>query len=107
MDTTIRVDGGVATLINVFTVEPESREALIGLLRESTEASMSKKPGWISTSFLVSKDGRRVVIYSQWARAEDIEAMRKDPAMGPYLQKIAAIAKFEAMTCDVSYVHHA
>jgi quinol monooxygenase YgiN len=107
MYTTIRADDGVATLINIFTVEPENRDALIGLLKESTETSMAKKPGWISTNFLASRDGRRVVIYSQWRRPEDIDAMRQDPNMGPYLKKIAAIAKFEAMTCDVTYVHHA
>ena len=107
MDTTIRVDAGVATLVNIFTVERENRDALIGLLKESTEASMAKKPGWISTNFLTSHDGRRVMIYSQWRSAADIDAMRKDPNMGPYLKRIAEIAKFEAMTCDVAYVHHA
>jgi len=106
MDTTIRVDSAVTTLINIFTVEPENRPKLVELLKSSTENTMSKLPGWISTSFLDSKDGRRVLIYSQWRSAKDIEAMRQNPEMGPYLQKIAALAKFEAFTADVTYVRH-
>src|ERR1041384_1157562 len=106
MDTTIRVDSGTATLLNIFTVEPDNREKLIELLEASTENMMKKLPGWVSTNFLTSKDGRRVVIYSQWKSAKDIDAMRQNPEMGPYLQRIAALAKFEAMVCDVSSVHH-
>ena len=106
METTIRVDDGFATLINIFTVEPENREKLVGLLKDSTETMMSKMAGWVSTNFLESKDGRRVIIYSQWRSPKDVDAMRQNPDMGPYLQRIAAIARFEAVLGDVSYVHH-
>jgi hypothetical protein len=47
-----------------------------------------------------------VIIYGQWRRAEDIEAMRQNPKMGPYMQRIAALATMEAVMCEVSYVHH-
>jgi quinol monooxygenase YgiN len=107
MDTTIRVDSAITTLINIFTVEPENRPKLVELLKGSTETMMSKMPGWISTSFLDSKDGRRVIIYSQWRSAKDIETMRQNPEMGPYLQKVIALAKFEAVTGDVTYARHA
>lgn len=106
METTIRADDGLATLINIFTVEPENREKLVGLLKDSTETMMSKLPGWVSTNFLETKDGRRVIIYSQWRSPKDVEAMRQIPEMPPYLQRIAALARFEAMLCDVSYIHH-
>lgn len=106
METTIRVDDGLATLINIFTVEPENREKLVGLLKDSTETMMSKMAGWVSTNFLESKDSRRVIIYSQWRSPKDVDAMRQNPDMGPYLQRIAALARFEAFLCDVSYVHH-
>src|SRR5579863_3041116 len=107
METTISTHDGLATLINIFTVEPENQPKLIELLKGSTETMISKMPGWVSTNFLASKDSRRVVIYSPWRSAKDVETMRQNPEMGPYVQRIAAIAKFEAMLCDVSYVHHA
>jgi quinol monooxygenase YgiN len=106
METTIRVDSGITTLLNIFTVEPENREQLIALLKEGTETWIGKSAGFISANFHNSKDGRRVIIYGQWRRAEDIEAMRQNPKMGPYMQRITALATMEALTCDVSYVHH-
>jgi len=107
MDTTIRVSDGLTTLVNIFTVEPENHQKLVELLKGSTETMISKTPGWISTNFLSTKDSRRVIVYSQWRSVKDIETMRQNPEMGPYLQRIAAIAKFDAMACDVTYVHHA
>jgi hypothetical protein len=56
--------------------------------------------------FQISKDGRRVINYSQWRSVKDIEAMRQNPDVGPYMQRVAALAKFEAIPCEVSYVHH-
>jgi quinol monooxygenase YgiN len=106
METTIRVDSGITTLINIFTVEPENREQLIELLKEGTETWISTLAGFISANFHNSKDRRRVIIYGQWRRAEDIEAMRQNPKMGPYMQRIAALATMEAVMCEVSYVHH-
>jgi quinol monooxygenase YgiN len=107
MQTTIRVDSGITTLINIFTVEPENQQKLVALLNEGTETWISKLAGFISANFHNSKDGRRVIIYGQWRSAEDIEAMRQNPNMGPYMQRIAALAQMEAITCAVSYAHHA
>jgi heme-degrading monooxygenase HmoA len=107
MEMTIREDRDITTLINILTVEPENRQSLLALLKEGTESTISKMAGWISTSLLDGKDGRQVIIFSQWRSLEDIEAMRKHRAMAPYVQRLAALAKFEAIACDVSYIHHA
>jgi quinol monooxygenase YgiN len=107
METTIRADRDTTTLLNIFTVEPENRQELVELLKGGTETLISKMAGWISTNFLNSKDGRRVIIYSQWRSVKDIEAMRQTPQMKPYFQRLAALAKFEAIECEVAYVHHA
>ena len=107
MAATIRTDDGLTTLINIFTVEPANQERLIEVLKDGTETFMTRMAGWVSTNFLASKDGGRVVVYSQWRNIKDIEAMRQNPNMGPYLQRIAALAKFEALTCQVVYAHHA
>jgi len=107
METTIRAGEEIATLINIFTVEPENQQELLSLLKDGTETSISKMAGWISTSFLSGTDGRRVIVYSQWRSAKNVEAMRQNPNMGAYLQRVAALATFEAILCVVTCVHHA
>jgi heme-degrading monooxygenase HmoA len=101
METTIRVADEITTLINVFTVEPENQHRLVELLKECTETLISKLHGWVSTSFLNSKDGRRVIVYSQWRSSKDIESFRENPNTAPFVQRVAALAKFEAIECDV------
>ena len=107
METTIRVDNAVTSLVNVFTVEPENQSKVFGLLQEGVQIMFSKMPGWISSNLLRSRDGKQVVVYSQWRDASDIDAFRQDPRMKPYLQKFGALAKHESFTCDVSYSLHA
>jgi quinol monooxygenase YgiN len=105
METTVRLDSAV-TLVNVFTVEPDKQPQLLALLHDGTETMFSKMPGWIATSLLKSRDGKRVVVYSQWRDAKDIDAFRQDPGMKPYFAQFGALAKQEAFTCDVSYSLH-
>ena len=107
METTIRVDSAVTTLVNVFSVEPDDQPKVLALLQEGTATMFSKMPGWISTNLLKSRDARQVIVYSQWRDAKDIEAFRQDPRMKPYFQRFGALAKQEAFTCDVSYSLHA
>ena len=40
-------------------------------------------------------------MYAQWRTIEDYEAMRKDPAPLPYLQRALVIAKFEPGVYEV------
>jgi quinol monooxygenase YgiN len=105
MEMTIRANNGVMTLINVFAVDPENQQKLVAVLKEGTEALMSKRAGYISASIHVSKDGRRVINYSQWRSGKDIEAMRQHPDVGPYMKRVASLGTFEAIACEVSYVH--
>jgi heme-degrading monooxygenase HmoA len=107
METTIRADADMTTLINILRVEPDNQRKLVDLLKSATDGLFSTFAGWISTSLLASTDGKQVVIYSQWRSSRDIEAFRKNPDVGTYLQQIAALAKFESFECDVSYVSHA
>jgi len=107
MDTTIRVDNGVTTLVNLFTVEPEGQAKVLALLQEGTENIFAGMAGWISTTLHKSRDGRRIVVYSQWRDAASIDAFRADPRIRPYLAQFGELAKSEAFTCDVSYSRHA
>ena len=106
MDPVIRVDSGVVTLFNTFTCEPANQSPLIAMLKDITQNTFAKAKGFISSSFHATKDGKQVVTYSQWRSVEDVAAMRQIPAMAPYLQRIAAIAKFEAATTDVVWTLH-
>jgi quinol monooxygenase YgiN len=106
VETTIRVDSAVTTLVNVFTVEPENQPKVLALLQEGIETMFSKMPGWISTNLHKSRDGKQVIVYSQWRDAKDIDAFRQDPRTKPYLQQFGALAKHETFTCDVAYSRH-
>ncbi|MGE0310655.1 MAG: putative quinol monooxygenase [Lautropia sp.] len=98
----ISTTASLTTLINVFSVAPEDRDQLVALLKEGTDAWISKVPGFVSSSMHVSRDGRRVVIYGQWRSADGIAAMRQHPEMPAYVERIKALAQMDAMTCDVT-----
>jgi hypothetical protein len=104
MQATIRTDGQVITLVNVFTVEPAKLPSLLDVLRHGTETFFSKMPGFVSSSVLTARDGSRAINYSQWKGAEEIAAFRRDPRFAPYIQQLLALAKAEAIECDVAYV---
>jgi hypothetical protein len=70
---TIRVDAGVVTQINTFTVPAGGQDALVALLTEAAEFARTV-PGWISASIHRSLDGTRVVNYAQ---SENIEAAQR------------------------------
>jgi quinol monooxygenase YgiN len=106
METTIRADRAVTTLINVFTVEPADQANVLALLEDGVGSLFSKMPGWISTNLHKSRDGKQIVSYSQWRDVKDIDAFRQDPRMKPYLERFGAVARHESFTCDVAYVLH-
>lgn len=107
MEITIRANSGVTTLVNVLTVEPENQAELLRLLQESTENCFSKLPGYIAASCHKSQDGRHVVLYGQWRCPADIEAFRTKPEIAAYFKSITALAKFESIICEPTYVDHA
>ena len=106
MNATIRVTKEVTTLINILTVDPKNEPELMELLRTNTENLVRTLDGWISTSFIVAKNRRRVAIYSQWRDLESVEAMQTNPTMRAYFPRIAALAAFEGFAGDVTYADH-
>lgn len=83
----------IATLINVFTVEPENQSRLVQLLTEGAEKTIKKGQGFVSVSIHKSADGLRVVNYAQWKSREDAQAMAKNPEAQAQMKAIAEIAK--------------
>jgi quinol monooxygenase YgiN len=91
----VRANGGMITLINVFTVDPVNQQRLLDLLERATDEFVSRAPGFVSSTLHRSLDGAKVTMYAQWRSVEDYEVMRRDPGPQPFLEQALAIAKFE------------
>jgi heme-degrading monooxygenase HmoA len=75
----ITMEGNYATMINVFDVEPEKQEQLIDIWREEGR-KFEAWPGFVSAALHRSLDGKRVINYAQWQRAEDWQALARQGA---------------------------
>jgi quinol monooxygenase YgiN len=97
-----------ATLINVFTVQPERARQLADLLTAATEDVMQHVDGFISANIHLSTDGTRVVNYAQWRSAEAFQAMLSNPTAREHMTKCADLADgYEPHLYTVESVHSA
>ena len=106
--TTISKNANVATLINVFTVEPENQQRLGELLVEVTEDVMCKIPGFICANIHKSLDGKWVTNYAQWESVESFKEMRESVKNNVQYQSLLAefpklAKKSEAVLYEVCY----
>jgi quinol monooxygenase YgiN len=102
--TTICQNNNIATLINVFTVEPKDQQRLVEILIEATEKVMSQQEGFISANIHKSLDGTRVVNYAQWKSKEAFEKMLKNPRAIVHMNDALSIAKTDGSLYDVVFV---
>jgi quinol monooxygenase YgiN len=104
--TTIEQNSGYATLINVFTVDPDRAAELAVLLHTATDDVMRHRPGFRSANIHLSTDGTRVVNYAQWDSAEAYRAMLEDPTTQQHMREAAALAiSFDPHLYTVESVH--
>jgi quinol monooxygenase YgiN len=109
MKPTIGLDSAVTTLVSVFTLrDPANQPKLVALLQEGVELyGKIREGGMLATVFLKSRDGNRVIGYSQWRDAAAIDtfrdAFRKEPQMTANMQNVDALATREGFICDVIY----
>jgi len=104
--TTIEQNSRYATLINVFTVEPDRAADLAALLHTATEEVMRHRPGFRSANIHISTDGARVVNYAQWDSDEAYRAMLTDPSTQEHMTEAAAMAiSFDPHLYTVESVH--
>jgi len=97
-----------ATLINVFTVEPERARQLADLLTAATEEVMRRIDGFISANIHLSTDGTRVVNYAQWRSAEAFQAMLQNSTAQQHMALCAELANgFDPHLYTVESVHTA
>ena len=112
MKPTIGIDSAVTTLVSVFTLrDPANQPKLVALLREGVELySKIQEAGMIAAVFLTSRDGKRVIGYSQWRDAAAIgafrDAFRKEPQMTANMESVDALVTREGYICDVIYSLH-
>jgi quinol monooxygenase YgiN len=97
----ITTENRVATLINVFTVDPKDQQRLVNLLTSATERTIKHLPGFVSASIHKSTDGARVVNYAQWRSPGDLEAMLKNPDAQAHIKPITELAQADAHLYDV------
>lgn len=106
MDTVIRPAAPVATLINVFTVEPDRQRELVDTLIDATEQVMQGLPGFVSANIHASEDGTRVTNYAQWESEAAFRAMLVNPAAQQHMQRCAELASYDPHLYRVESVHH-
>ena len=99
---TITEDGGVVTLINVFSCEPENQQHLIDAWIRATENTLGRLPGIISASLHRSKDGTRVVNYAQWKHSENWENLFRIGSES-WFREMGKYAKPDAHLYEVCY----
>ncbi len=105
--TTISTDNDVATLINIFTVEPENQQQLVDLLTEATTSVIQHQQGFISANVHASLDGTQVVNYAQWRSRKDLEQMLANPVASEHVKAISNLATPNPRLYEVAAVHHA
>ena len=104
--TTITPHAPYATLINVFTVQPDRARELAALLADATEEVMQHLPGFISANIHLSSDATRVVNYAQWESEEAMVTMQSDPAAQVHMRAAAELADgFDPRLYTVESVH--
>lgn len=105
----IKIDKGqpVVTLITVHTCKAEDQQQLVELLSEALDKIYRHAPGFVAASIHKSLDGIRVTNYAQWQSIEAFEALRTNPAIQPFAQKVGEIASFDPHLYEISEVYRA
>lgn len=104
---TIAAHAQVATVVNVFTVQPDQQRALVDVLAKTTDEVMRHRPGFVSVSIHASSDGTKVLAYAQWESESHLRAVLDDPLAREQLGKAQKLAEgFEPNFYTVESVHH-
>ena len=72
-------EGDTFTQVVQFEVEPAKQHALIAAIAAEVERWVRHRPGFVSSTFHASLDGRHVLNYAQWRTEADFHAFTRDP----------------------------
>lgn len=104
---TIEKGKPVVTLITVHTCKPDDQQRLVELMTETLNTVHRHAPGFVSASIHKSLDGVRVTTYAQWQSREAFEALRENPAIPLFAQRVSEIASFDPHLYEVAEVYYA
>lgn len=76
------------TLITVHECAPENQSALVDLLLEAARSIYAGAPGFVSATIHRSFDGTCVTNYAQYESREAFEALTKNPAIPPFVERV-------------------
>ena len=74
-----------------FDVEPEKQHALITAITREVERWVSSRPGFVSSTFHASHDGRHVLNYAQWQDEAAFRCYLEDPMRAQLYAAISAV----------------
>jgi len=72
-------EDGTFTQVVQFEVESDKQETLIAAIVAEVERWVQRRPGFVSSTFHASLDGRHVLNYAQWRSEADFRAFTEDP----------------------------
>jgi len=67
------------TQVVQFEVAPAKQQALIAAIVAEVERWVRHRPGFVSSTFHASLDGKHVLNYAQWRTEADFHAFAADP----------------------------
>ena len=67
------------TQVVQFEVAPDRQDRLIAAIAAEAERWIRHRPGFVSSTFHASLDGRHVLNYAQWRSEADFRAFTADP----------------------------
>ena len=82
-----------------FVVEPAKQQAQIAAIVSEVERWVRHRPGFVSSTFHASLDGRHVLSYAQWGSEADFRAFTQDPEgerLGAAIRSVGPLAGPEA-----------
>jgi heme-degrading monooxygenase HmoA len=99
----IREDSTFTQIVQ-FDVQPDSQRALIAAIVAEVERWVCRRPGFISSTFHASHDGRHVINYAQWEDEASFKAFTHDPEtekLQAAIHSVDSSLKPHAVHCQV------
>lgn len=97
-------ENDVFTQVVRFDVDPDKQAALISAIVGEVERWVSKRDGFVSSTFHASHDGKHVINYAQWKDEAAFKGFTEDPETGRLqaaIKGVDASLKPHAIHCRV------
>ena len=92
------------TQIVQFQTEPAKQGSLIAAIVGEVERWIQHRPGFVSSTFHASLDGKHVVNYAQWRTEDEFHGFTADPEtkrLGDVIRSVGPVDGPRAIACRV------